>query len=115
MDHRYCEAPSSNWNLYEISRPNIVDKIPLNLSTLVLGSWNDAHAYCRSKDLYLATSTPSIMEQLKYTLILQYLQHGWNHSVAYIFVGLHHLVSAIFSKRYQSKQSRRNFTRFNFN
>ena len=83
---------------HEISRTDIIGGIPLKLSPLVYWSWNDAHAYCRAKDLYLPTLTPDIMEQLKYTLNLQYLQHGWKHSIAYIFAGLHHhnLVSAMF-------------------
>ena len=79
---------------------DIIGETALNLSHVMYLSWNDAHEHCRSQDLYLATLTPDIMEQLKYTLNMQYEQHGWQHSIAYIFAGLHrhNLVRSNFCK-----------------
>ena len=78
-----------NIPFHEMLRTDITSAIPLNLSKLVFGSWNDAHKYCRSKTLYLATPKPNIIEQIKYTVNLLYEEHGWNHSSPYILAGLH--------------------------
>ena len=75
--------------MYEISRTDVITGIPLKLGDLVYGSWNDAHEYCLSKNLYLSTLTASLMERLRYTLNMKYPENGWNHTDAYIFAGLH--------------------------
>ena len=75
--------------LYETSRTDVTDGIPLALGDPVNGSWNDAHEYCLSKGLYLSTLTATLMERLRYTLNLMYPKHGWKHTDAYIMAGLH--------------------------
>ena len=74
---------------FEITRTDVVPGIPLKLGHLVYGSWNEAHEYCQSKDLYLSTLTTTIRAQLKYAINLQFREYGWNFSDAYIFAGLH--------------------------
>ena len=77
--------------MYEISRTDVIPGIPLRLGHLMYGSWNDGHKYCQARNLYLSTLTPSLMEQLRYTINLLYQKHGFNHSGAYIFAGLHRI------------------------
>ena len=77
--------------IYEISRTDVIPGIALRLGHLVYGSWNEEHDYCQARNLYLSTLSPSLMEQLRYTINLQYQKHGFNHSASYIFAGLHHI------------------------
>ena len=90
-DEDYKNNNNVGQRLYEISRTDVIPGIPLRLGHLVYESWSDAHDYCQARNLYLSTLTPSLMEQLRYTINLQYQERGYSHSGSYIFAGLHRI------------------------
>ena len=89
-NYKTCKWGSYD-NMYEISRTDVIPGIPLKLGDLVYGSWNEAHKYCQTRNLYLSTLTPSLKEMLRYTINLLYQEHGFIHLGAYIFAGLHRI------------------------
>ena len=68
-DYKYKNSePFSFTKWYEITRTDVIPGMPLRLGHFVYGSWNEAHKYCQARNLYLSTLSPSLMEQLRYTI-----------------------------------------------
>ena len=82
--YRHCNL----FTWHTASRTDINHKVrSLELTDLMYGNWNEAHEFCMSRGLHLATLTGNLSERLKVTADLNFSVYGWKQP--YVFAGLH--------------------------